>query len=477
MCPLSVALSRPAFAAPLILHARYLHTTVPVLHPTLTVRHFAPKTKYIKRPRAVVAPPGSPIPHRIAIVGGGLAGLAVAYHLLYSTARWARKRSFDHTSIQISILDPHPPGIAGGSAAAAGLLHDFRPRPKTKAWQGTKALNAALHLLDVVDQPVHVTTGLLRLSRGSRDDEDFSISAGRFPKEVELLTQEDLRDRFPFVSTSSDALLIREAHVVDTPNYLRALWRTCQATGRVSWHHHAVTDVSTLLTNPIPNPSASSPISFDTVVLCAGAAVASLSGLSRIPITPSFGTNLLLQGPHTPPNVPLIANTYLIPDAFSPPQVNAPARLIAGSTREFLDAPPSAPSPALQTDIDATVSTRLRDGLHTLHPDLLDNWQVVGALSGTRALPARTKNGSLPVVCRVDGAPDGKSCWLFTGLGARGLLYHAYLGRTLAHAIVSGLDRHIPEEARRSGISLSGLEPRQNVEEKTDAVDDEHATP
>jgi hypothetical protein len=36
--------------------------------------------------------------------------------------------------------------------------------------------------------------------------------------------------------------------------------------------------------------------------------------------------------------------------------------------------------------------------------------------------------------------------WLLVGLGARGLVYHAWLGRLAARAVVEGSEAHLPPE-------------------------------
>ena len=50
---------------------------------------------------------------------------------------------------------------------------------------------------------------------------------------------------------------------------------------------------------------------------------------------------------------------------------------------------------------------------------LLFAWQC-----GVRALPPKSDKGRLPIMGRVDEEED---VWAFVGLGARGLLYHAYV--------------------------------------------------
>jgi glycine/D-amino acid oxidase-like deaminating enzyme len=49
-------------------------------------------------------------PQRVAIIGGGLAGLSTAYHLLQKSP----------SSIEITIIDKALPGAAGASSVAGG---------------------------------------------------------------------------------------------------------------------------------------------------------------------------------------------------------------------------------------------------------------------------------------------------------------------------------------------------------------------
>ena len=64
-------------------------------------------------------------PQRIAVIGGGFAGLAVSWHLLAA----ARQQG---TAMQLQLFDAVGLG-AGGSGAAAGLLHPYTPRGKVGA--------------------------------------------------------------------------------------------------------------------------------------------------------------------------------------------------------------------------------------------------------------------------------------------------------------------------------------------------------
>lgn len=63
-------------------------------------------------------------PLRVAVIGGGFAGLAASYHLLAAAAGSGR-------AMQLTLYDAVGLG-AGGSGAAAGLLHPYTPRGKVR---------------------------------------------------------------------------------------------------------------------------------------------------------------------------------------------------------------------------------------------------------------------------------------------------------------------------------------------------------
>jgi glycine/D-amino acid oxidase-like deaminating enzyme len=100
-------------------------------------------------------------------------------------------------------------------------------------------------------------------------------------------------------------------------------------------------------------------------------------------------------------------------------------------------------------------------------PPLL-RWRLGGIRTGVRALPRRRREGAIPLMGRWQqeaaerggggggsaGGSKGSSSgdggtpptWLLVGLGARGLVYHAWLGRCAALAVLSGSEGHLPPE-------------------------------
>jgi glycine/D-amino acid oxidase-like deaminating enzyme len=76
-------------------------------------------------------------PETVAIVGGGLAGLATAYHLLGHHEAFQRQlqrrqraaaggansaQSADIRSLAVTVYDTHPVGTGGASAVAGGYV-------------------------------------------------------------------------------------------------------------------------------------------------------------------------------------------------------------------------------------------------------------------------------------------------------------------------------------------------------------------
>ena len=95
-------------------------------------------------------------PRRIAVIGGGLAGLGTAAHRLSEA---------DNLEC-LHVYDEARPGEGGASAVAAGLLHPFTPKGR-EIWQGAAGFEATLALLHALS---------------SHNDIDIFIFFGLYPE-------------------------------------------------------------------------------------------------------------------------------------------------------------------------------------------------------------------------------------------------------------------------------------------------------
>lgn len=105
-------------------------------------------------------------------------------------------------------------------------------------------------------------------------------------------------------------------------------------------------------------------------------------------------------------------------------------------------------SPKVSTAEASEALEELLPKAYAIYPDL-KKWVFAEARAGLRAMPPLTPYGSLPLLGCVNDIVGGNSnCkyWLFGGLGSRGLLYHGWLGKLMAQAVLSCNEQLIPSE-------------------------------
>ena len=142
---------------------------------------------------------------------------------------------------------------------------------------------------------------------------------------------------------------------------------------------------------------------------------------------------------------PLISGKYLVPSDDG-------RFLLAGATFEY-DGEDCYRSAEV-----SRAEAELRPRLAQIHPSAASS-EAIGCLAGVRALPPRSHLGYIPLVGRLPAgtAPRGADAWLYTGLGSRGFIHHALLGRDLARSILERDQTNLPEHTRR--IELLGGSP------------------
>ena len=227
---------------------------------------------------------------RIAIIGAGFCGLAVAWHLS------------QHPNIQITIFDPN--GIGNGaSGVAAGLLHPYAGARATRSWRCNEGLAATLKLLKIAEralnQSVHFRTGFLRFPQGLKQEEDFKICSEKY-SDVHWKKNEEVLIDFPYVSSRSPCIYIDSALTIDCKNYLRGLWLACQKKG--------------VLIESVKIGKLSELENYDHVVLAIGAATLAFPELQHLPITPIKGQIITLDWPFSliPLPYPLSRQAYVL---------------------------------------------------------------------------------------------------------------------------------------------------------------------
>lgn len=371
-----------------------------------------------------------------------------------------------------------------------GLLHPFTPKGRL-LWLGREAMREALALLDAAQAAAPGVTlarrnGILRPAQaaggsggGDEDDappQDASSSSSSSPSSAAqpadgalLLDPAQTVSKLPGLvpAAPGPSLFYPEGVALVVRGYLEALWTATRISAAarpgcaVRLLRERVPSLSEIATTAGSSSGPGSSSRYAAVVVAAGAAAAFLPELAALPVKTCGGAVVHLrpgagsQGlPETAPGV--LGSPYLVPTETG---------ISVGATREW-NVPPDDGFLSGASPVAAPRRLRAeRELLPKAHEKLplLRDWGVSAVEWGVRAQPPRTRHGRLPLIGRlpdalVPGAPaqaagaaEGAAAapvWVFVGLGARGIVYHALLGKALAAAVLDGDSNALPEETR-----------------------------
>jgi glycine/D-amino acid oxidase-like deaminating enzyme len=309
---------------------------------------------------------------KIAIIGAGLAGLSVAYH------------SSQH-SIAATLFDPK--GIGGGSSGVStGLLHPFSGRRALLSWNGIEGMQATKELIDVATQslgrPVAEASGIFRPALTPQQRADFTL---RGMQGEGAVWQEN--------SDFGPGLWIPGGITLYSRLYLQGLWLACQRGG------------ARLVEERVDSLDALA--DFDSIIITAG--YESLKFAPHLPLTVTKGQTLLCRWKERLP-FSLVSQGHIS-------LTEDPTLCQIGSTYEHEF---SSPEP------DPRCIPELLEKAAKLYPPARE-FEVVEVRAGARI--------SQPKGYRPTSEKIGPKTWVFTGLGSKGLLYHALLGKFLLNSL------------------------------------------
>ena len=351
----------------------------------------------------------------VVVVGGGLVGAALAYELVTAGAR-------------VALVDRHDPGRA--TDAGAGILSPETMSQADPIWFEL-AMGAGEHYRDLVPaldsdgirSTGYAVTGLLRVGFREWEDDLFAaniaLARERCPEEVEEITTDEARRRFPPLGDIRNAWYSRRAARVDGRSMTTALLEVALTAGltviddTVDSVERGTGRVAGVTT------AAGRPLSAGAVVIAGGAwtpAVADQLSVS-IPVAPVRGqiVHVRLEGADTSswPIVSPLLSQYILPWPDG--------RLVVGATVEpdaGFDArvDRGGHAPALRRDAAARPGARGRD---------------------VRGDPGRTAAGERRRRAVLGRLPGWDNAYVCTGHGANGLLLGPYSAHLVA-ALVSG---------------------------------------
>ncbi len=231
---------------------------------------------------------------KIAIIGAGFCGLAVAWNLLNC--------SFLSPS-KVHLIDFR--GISKGtSSIAVGLLHPYTGAHAKLNWQGQEGFLATQELLTIAAQALKRPVmskhpGILRLALNDKQYIHFQHSAKQYPNDIEWLDADECQSIAPYCAYAP-GLWIKRGLSIYPSLYLQGLWKACAYKGAVFEQRtiHTLTDLQ----------------DFDLTIVTTGADTQLLPGLAALPLNLVKGQILeLLWPPSVPPlSCALNSHVYLL---------------------------------------------------------------------------------------------------------------------------------------------------------------------
>ncbi|XP_038879763.1 uncharacterized protein LOC120071512 [Benincasa hispida] len=399
----------------------------------------------------------SALPRRYAVLGAGFAGLSVTWHLL--------KLCPKDVPLHIDIYDGV--GIGGGaSGVAGGLLHPYSPKVKL-LWEGAECWAECLKLLSVAESAVHpkeldserdecqnmnefivLRRGILRpaislknlmvLKENAQNSLDSCM--------IETIDEDAARNLVPKLNVPlNTAFYMPQAVNINSQRYLEALFIACENLTRetsTSGFSHKELYLKKKSINELRELEGT----YDAVIVCLGAKMVMLPELTgKLPLRTCRGVvaHFQLQNDISSSNAYPELGPSILSDAWL--AIQGPRSLCMGSTWEWKS---TNSSPEVSEEESSRALAELLPKVSAIYPSIKE-WSFIKARAGLRAMPPLTPHGSLPLMGCIDEiVRHNSSCkyWLFGGLGSRGLLYHGWLGKLTAQAVLSCNEELIPSE-------------------------------
>jgi len=372
----------------------------------------------------------------VAIIGGGLAGLSAAYHLI-DIATETRPNE----QLRITIYDKTQVGCGGASSVAGGLMHPFSPRGKL-IHHGQSALEQSTVLVQAAakHRPTCVLRDhLYRVALSDKNVDQLQDTASKYPELATWMSKEDLHDNVG-IDCLGGLKLSNGCQVIHVPTYLEGLLEEIKSKAKqlttgssVKWEVIKPNDHQALSQNLKKH---------DSVILSAGSGLLHNHFIEEdsLPVQLVRGQSIEIGLP-TDEKKSLIKNDAVLCGKYiSPlpslaqdndPQANARQRYVIGATHEFKSTPLTS----------TEVTEELRSRTYELAPHLWDEGVVDKITNGVRMQSNRGAFGRMPIIGQynsdaAESELNHEHMWLFTGLSSRGLIYHAVFGRWLANAVL-----------------------------------------
>lgn len=327
-----------------------------------------------------------------AVLGAGFSGLALCWFLLERA----------HPGIEITLFDQKEIGC-GTSGIATGLLHPFGGAQARFNRFGQEGIDETWRLIKVAEEALNKPViaherGIFRPALSQRALSDFSNAHRKYPSRLAWLEPEESQQKIPGIAPCS-GLWIPEGITVYSREYLKGLWRACQAKG-VRFVHQRIHHLGEL-------------DAFDHIVLATGADAPQFAECSALKMGSVRGQLIELRWHPSLQVLPAPVNgeVYLL--------------MTPSKTSCFLGATYERDQNHDDVDLDVATSRLLPKGI-SMFP-MLSSCMILEGFAGRRA----TTPDHLPLAKHLSMRLS-----VLTGMGSKGLLYHALFAKRLVDQLI-----------------------------------------
>jgi glycine/D-amino acid oxidase-like deaminating enzyme len=330
---------------------------------------------------------------KIAIVGAGFCGLAVAWYLLNHLSAFP--------NLRVHLFDSKGIG-KGASGIAAGLLHPYAGAHAKLNWRGQEGFQATCELLKIASQtlgrPVTAENqGILRLALNEEQLIDFQRCAEKYPNDAQWLSTAKCQLLAPGCA-QAPGLWIRKGLAIYSSLYLQGLWQACAQQG-AKLEKRTIFSLKELQ-------------DYDLTIVTTGSDTLRLPEFVSLPLTLVKGQVLEFSWPRNraPLTCALNSHVYML-------MTETRTSCLVGATYE------KGHHSAL---IDLEMAEReILPKAYELFPPLKEA-SLLNCYAGMRAVTPQHR----PFMQRIS-----PSQWILTGMGSKGLLYHALFAKELIRSI------------------------------------------
>jgi glycine/D-amino acid oxidase-like deaminating enzyme len=340
---------------------------------------------------------------RIAILGGGFAGLAVTWFILHYT----------QGSATIDLYDPEPIG-GGASGLSSGLLHPFGGKHARLAWEAEQCMKETHRLITVATstlaKPIILSHGILRPALSSQQIVDFRACTQNH-RNTEWWDKKTCEAAVAGLQLpqESGGLYIKEGLTLNVKAYLEGLWQACALHG-TQYYQQAMISQTDLE-------------AYDRVLIAMGPLCKNFPPLKDLPISLVKGQMLDLKWPENIKPLPfsLISNKYIV---MRPDQKSC----LVGSTYEHTFTSP-------QPDRVKAIAEIIPE-ITPFFPSM-KKAEILAVHAAFRA----SSSNHLPMAGKISD-----TYYFFTALGSKGLLYHAFVGKQVARVMLTQDTQYFSEQ-------------------------------